>query len=262
MAPLIRKYSVFMMLALASAVAQKTPDPPPEPIPIPQMAPEELPAKAPRVSYHDGLLMIDANNASLADVLAAVAKETGAQIEDPSNAASERVAAHLSGAPRRVIAELLDGAKFGYIILSPLQDPAGIERVIVTRESQSETRPGAMAPPSRRPTMPQVEPGPTPDYSRADGVDRDSEPAAAAPAETSQPQPPEMQKSSSDGPVRPFFNGSDAQKSADPAQNPGPAMMQQGKSPTEVLQDLYRMRQQQVQQQNQSQQPNQPQKSQ
>ncbi len=137
--------------------------------------------------------------------------------------------------------------------------------MIVTRESHGETRPGAMVPtqpPGRRATMPQVEPGPTPDYSRADGVDRDSEPAAAAPTETSQPQPPEVQKNSSEGVGRPYFNGSDPQKSADPAQNPGPAMMQQGKPAAEVLQDLYRMRQQQVQQQNQSQQQNQPQKSQ
>jgi hypothetical protein len=239
-----------MILTLASAVAQTAANPS-APAPIPQMTPEELPAQAPRVSYRDGQLNIDAENASLADVLTAIANETGAELDKPANSDNERVAVHLSGSPQRVIAELLDGGKYGYIILSPSDNPAGIQKLIVTRETQSESRPGATAQPAshRAAAMSREEPGPTPEYQRAE---RDPDAAVSA---TPQPEPPEPQRPAtlSEAPAHPVFSGSDAQRSADPTQNPGPALLQQCKPPMEVLQDLYRIRQQQQQQQNQTQ---------
>jgi hypothetical protein len=105
---------------------------PPDPVPIPAMSPEELPATPPRVSYHDGKLWVDAENASLGELLEAIGSAIGAQIEKPAATDSERVAAHLSGPPRRVIAALLDDGKFGYLMLYPAQDPAGIQRIVLT----------------------------------------------------------------------------------------------------------------------------------
>ncbi len=92
--------------------------------------PEQQPAEAPRVSYQDGQLIIHSKNSTLHDILKAVAAQIGAQIDPPPSGADERVAADLAGAPASVLSKLLQGIGFGYIILSPPDDPLAVEKVI------------------------------------------------------------------------------------------------------------------------------------
>jgi hypothetical protein len=108
---------------------------PPEPEPIPQMSLEDLPAVAPKVSYRNGVLTVEAENARLGDVLDEIGRAIGAQIDKPTAADNERVAVRLTGTPRQVLAALLDDGKFGYALLFPMGDPGGIEKIILRGQS-------------------------------------------------------------------------------------------------------------------------------
>ena len=131
----------------AHAKKAKTP-PPPLPSgtqgPVPQIPLDSIPAVAPQVSYESGLLTIDAPNSTLGDILRGVRKHTSADIEIPSNA-SERVATHLGPAPpREVMAELLNGSHFNYILLGSPQDANALVRVVLV----AKTGPDNPAPPT------------------------------------------------------------------------------------------------------------------
>src|SRR4051812_43505479 len=82
------------------------------------------------VSYRDGLLAINANKATLAQVLYAVQQRTGADISVPSGAEQERVVAYIEPASApEVLARLLNGSRFNFLILSATNDPSQLERV-------------------------------------------------------------------------------------------------------------------------------------
>jgi hypothetical protein len=117
--------------------------PPPPPVAIPQMTPEQLPAQPPRVSYQNGRLTVDSQNSTLGDVLTAIRRQTGAQLDLPAGVGSERVAAHLAGPPREVITSLLDGSNLGYIILGSPDNPDSLQKVILTVLPKSPATPGA-----------------------------------------------------------------------------------------------------------------------
>jgi len=104
----------------------------PAPVAIAPLTPEELPAEAPQVSYRNGQLAIDCQNSTLTDILAAIRQQTGAQIDTPPQNGDQRAAVHLAGPPREVLASLLDGAGFGYIIVASPAHQDSIERVVFT----------------------------------------------------------------------------------------------------------------------------------
>jgi hypothetical protein len=92
------------------------------------------------VSYQGGLLTISAQNSTLGEILRDVRKLTGAAIEIPkdSTGASERVIAHLGpGAPRDVLAVLLNGTSFNYVILGSLSDPTAVASVILMAKASA-----------------------------------------------------------------------------------------------------------------------------
>jgi hypothetical protein len=102
------------------------------------LLPEELPAVAPTVTYRDGQLTIVAENSTLQDILTGVRKATGATVDAPAASAGERVATHLGpGQPREVLAALLNGSRFDYILLSPAGNPGGVRRLILSPRSGS-----------------------------------------------------------------------------------------------------------------------------
>ncbi len=104
--------------------------PPPTPAPL---TPEQMPPTTPRVTYRSGLLTIDAQNSTLSQVLRAVQAQTGASVEMPSSAATERVTMQVGpGRPRDVVNTLLNGSKFNYIILGMIDNPGGVQKVILT----------------------------------------------------------------------------------------------------------------------------------
>ena len=93
----------------------------------------------PHVSYQDGLLTIVAQNSTLADILREVRKRTGASIDVPANA-TERVVARLGPGPSRdVLASLLNGSAFNYVMLGSASDPAALSAVLLTTKSGANT---------------------------------------------------------------------------------------------------------------------------
>ncbi|HVO62784.1 MAG TPA: AMIN domain-containing protein, partial [Terriglobales bacterium] len=86
-----------------------------------------------RVGFDRGLLTISARKATLADVLYQVHLRTGADIPIPSGAEQEQVAIQAGpGTPKDVIAALLNGSRFNYVLQGTAQDPQGVGAVILT----------------------------------------------------------------------------------------------------------------------------------
>jgi hypothetical protein len=95
----------------------------------------QLPATAPQVSFQRGQLTISAQNSTLGDILKAVRVQTGATIEYPGTA-PERVVGQFGPAPARdVLALLLNGSHFNYLLLGSPTDPSALDRVILLAKS-------------------------------------------------------------------------------------------------------------------------------
>ena len=108
---------------------------------------EQTPPQLPVVTWDGNLLTIDAENSTLAAVLAALRARTGASIEVPSSASRERVFVHLGpGQVRDIISSLLYGTEFDYIVETSDDDPDTLRSVVVTaRGKGDESTVGAIA---------------------------------------------------------------------------------------------------------------------
>jgi hypothetical protein len=96
------------------------PAPPPPPSPL-------------TVLFQSGMLAINSNQASLSEILFAVHQRTGAEIAIPAGAEQEKVVADIGPASApEVLARLLNGSKFNFLILSSATDPSTIDRVILS----------------------------------------------------------------------------------------------------------------------------------
>jgi hypothetical protein len=98
-------------------------------------------AKPPlEVLFQGGLLSISSNKASLSEVLSAVRERTGADIAIPAGAAQEKVVADIGPAPaREVLAQLLNGSQFNFLILGSSTDPRALNRVILSSQPDGPT---------------------------------------------------------------------------------------------------------------------------
>jgi hypothetical protein len=189
--------------------------PPLPPGPLPQLPLDLMPAAPPKVTYQNGLLTIVAQNSTLGDILRAVHKLTGASIDAPTNP-TERVVTRLGpGAPRDVLATLLNGSSYNYVMLGSTSDPTAVASVVLTTRPASGTAPTTAStsqppPPVYGQQMPvpqpiaaqQVPPQPaateTDDNANADDPDASDENAGqdqpgangAAQQVPPQPQPP------------------------------------------------------------------------
>ena len=104
---------------------------------------EQYPARPPRVVFRDGQLTITAENSTLPDILAAIHQRTGAAMELPANLGNERVAVKLGpAATDEVLAALLNGSHFDYIVLNHPDNPLTPERIIL-REKTAPDASGA-----------------------------------------------------------------------------------------------------------------------
>src|SRR5215469_4564388 len=112
---------------------QTAPDPVPAPAPppAPPPTPEQGPSLPPEVSYAGGQLTIVARNSTMGDVLNAVRQKTGAAVEMPA-VSSERVVGRFGpGAPRDVMAQLLNGSHYDYVLLGSPADPGALRKVVL-----------------------------------------------------------------------------------------------------------------------------------
>jgi AMIN domain len=101
----------------------------------PAQMPAVVPPSPPRVEvlFENGLLSIRSNKANLSEVLSEVHRRTGAEIAIPASAETEEVFTNLGpGAPKEVLASLLNGSHFNFIVVGSERDPNGIGRVVLT----------------------------------------------------------------------------------------------------------------------------------
>jgi hypothetical protein len=251
--PLLRKIvvavGVLVIWMSTSAVAdsvQKSPNrksrgkkseqaqvPPYTPHTLSPLPLEQMPAVPPQVAYSGGMLTIEAHNSTLGDILRAVHSQTGADLDVPPNA-TERVVATLGPGPARdVLATLLNGTHFNYVMLGVPGDPSAVERVVLTTKTGPETQTTASAAP--------VPPQGTP-------PNRFQQPMMVP-----QPQNADPDASTDDNSAdAPDDNAENPEDQGDQQQNQGQAP----KTPEQLLQELQRQ-QQQLQQQQQGQ-PGQP----
>jgi hypothetical protein len=96
--------------------------PPPAP-PPPRMS----------VDFKNGKLKIFSDRATLAEVLTEVRRRTGADIEVPPSASQEQVFGTLGpAAPREVMAALLNGSHFNFVMVGVDNDPSQLRTVMLT----------------------------------------------------------------------------------------------------------------------------------
>ena len=212
--------------------------------PLSQLPMDQIPATPAKVSYEGGLLAISAHNSTLSEILRDVRKLTGASIEIPQGA-SERVVADLGpGAPRDVLALLLNGTSFNYVMLGSSSDPKAVSSVILMlKPSAADTQGAASGNPGTTPSngVPPVQPfnrqpnfpppprGPgNAQMAQDDDKDDDQDNAEDNAEDQAQPQPVQ--------PVQP--SAQDQQQQPQPGQpNAGP------KTPEQILEELRRQQQ-------------------
>src|SRR5690348_7313707 len=135
-----------LQLAMASPAqnhkrAVKKAPPPPLPSgptgPVQQIPLDSIAAVPPQVTYENNELTIVAPNSTLADILRAVKKLTGADIDVPS--APERVVTRLGPGPARdVVADLLNGSRFNYVLLGSPDNLSALSRVVLVAKTGNQ----------------------------------------------------------------------------------------------------------------------------
>lgn len=152
----------------------ETPQAPPAPPPPPKPSLQ--------VSFDNGLLSIVSDRASLSEILFDVHQRTGAEIAIPAGAEQEKVVVNLGPAPApEVLAQLLNGSRFNFLILSSSKDPHALDQVILTPRAE-----GSM-PPS--PPMPQA-PEPVANNATAEPQPRLAAPNRSMPVPNRPEDPP------------------------------------------------------------------------
>ena len=97
-------------------------------------APPAAPARPPlRVTFQNGMLTIRAEKATLSQVLYEIHRLTGADIPIPAGAEREPVVASVGpGTPRDVLAALLNGSHYNFVILGEDGGSGKLQQVILT----------------------------------------------------------------------------------------------------------------------------------
>jgi hypothetical protein len=125
------------------------------------------------VSFKDGLLAIRSNKASLSEVLYAVHQRTGADIPVPAGAEQERVAADIGPGPAaEVLAHLLNGSRFNFLIVNSASDARVLDRVILSPRGEGAMSQALASAPTEdsgtdEATQPEAAPEPAPPPSPA-----------------------------------------------------------------------------------------------
>ena len=222
-------YAAQKQVATKRPVKQVQPAPEPQPaLPPPPSTLEQMPTSAPQVSFRNGQLMIVANNSTLGDVLRAVRNQTGAEVEIPANA-TERVVGQFGPGPARdVLAVLLNGSHFNYVMLGSAVNPNGIDRVILTHKSGGASETPGQSNPGNQPMASQPQSLP---------------PGVVPPGQETE----ETSDDFSDDTAGLEDQPADQTTQADEQQQPQPNGQPAVKSPEQLLQELQRQQQQQQQ---------------
>jgi hypothetical protein len=221
--------------------------PPLPPGPLLQVPMDQLPAMPAKVGYQGGLLTIAAQNSTLGEILRDVRKLTGASIDIPPGSGGERVVAYLGpGAPRDVLAALLNGTSLNYVMLGSSSNPTMISSVLLSLKPSTtggaqtaanlyQSNPGAV-PPNRFP-----EPQPfnrqlvAPQPGNVQPAIAEADDSAQDDAQDNTDNADDNADNQAQPPDQPEMNGGDAAGQPDPNQpNAGP------KTPEQILEMLRR----------------------
>jgi len=161
--------------------------------PVPPIPLDTIAPVAPQVTYQDGLLTIVANNSTLGDILRAVRKQTSAEIDIPD--AKERVVTHLGPGPaREIIAALLNGSRFNYVLLGSPVDTNALTRVVLVAKTgpafTGSTQPLQSGQPAMNQAAMPLPQGEMPRDDAAEVNSDDDNTDDAAPVQAEQPSPP------------------------------------------------------------------------
>ena len=122
------------------------PQPTPAAPPAPAITPEHGPSSPPQVSLQGGQLTILARNSTMSDVLNAVRQKTGANVDMPAGSGERVVGQFGPGAPRDVMAQLLNGSHYDYVLLGSAADPHALNKIVLMAKSNGpEPAPTAQA---------------------------------------------------------------------------------------------------------------------
>jgi hypothetical protein len=195
------------------------------------LTPEQMPAVAPQVSYRNGQLTIVARNSTLGDILRAVKARTGAEVDLPGNVTERVVGQFGPGESRDVVAALLNGSHFNYVMMASETNPNQLKTLIVTSKGGSVPDNSGQPVPNQppQPEAPAVQAQEQPADQADEFVDdntADDQQIADQPVEDQQQAAPQV-NISPNGQVQPNV-----------------------KTPEQLLQEL-QQRQQQIQQQQQ-----------
>jgi len=212
----------------AQSVQQEQPAP--SPAPVAPLSPEQMPASPPQVSFNGGILTIVANNSTLGDILRAVRRQTGATVDTPGNATERVVGMFGPGPARDVLASLLNGSHFNYVLLGSATNPSALERVMLMSKSGGEPvqQANAAGPQNFAPATAVPQPAENADFSNDDSADMTQDSTDTADDQAAQPE-------------------------EQPQQQPQPAPVGPAgavRTPEQLLQEL-QQRQQMIQQQQQ-----------
>lgn len=130
----------------AKQMQQAAPQPSVPTGPLPALPLDQIPSSAPQVDYKNSQLTIVSRNSTLGDILRAVHAQTGANIDMPSNS-TERVVGYFGPGPARdVLATLLNGSHFNYVLLGSPTNSSVLDRVIlITKSGPDEVAPTVQA---------------------------------------------------------------------------------------------------------------------
>ena len=129
-------------------------------VPAAQAQPPAKPAPRIEVEFRNGELSIWADKVTLAELLNEVHRKTGADIPIPAGAEQELVVANLGPAPAQdVLALLLNGSRFNFIMVGSSEDPAQQRSVLLSPKGGAMRQPIAYPPP---PPVAQSAPPPAP----------------------------------------------------------------------------------------------------
>jgi hypothetical protein len=105
------------------------------------------PATKVEVQFQNGKLTIGANDATLAEVLYEVHRKTGADIPIPSGAERDQVTGNFGpGLAREVMASLLNGSRFNFILVASDTDPSQLRSVVLTARGDAGSQTTAYFP--------------------------------------------------------------------------------------------------------------------
>lgn len=225
---------------------EKAPEPvQPPPPPPPPPTPEQLPPNPPQVSYLNGQLTIQSTNATMSSIFSAIKQQTGATIDVPPGAGNERVATRVGPGPANdVIASLLSGSSYDFVIVGSPDIPGGVRQVILSKKSG----PGAGTNMASMIQRPAVAPQAVADDS-SDDEEPEAEPEQANTPDGTVPVPlpqqsPGSAPPSSIAPNMPPTAVVPDNQQQQPQGNSGPQI----KTPEQMLQELQRLQQQQQKQ--------------